>query len=476
MVIRSISRRLSRALTRSFAGALAGLAVLALCATTASAQQFVTLDPGWSVNDISSDGEWVVGDGHGGPFVWRWKVDPQPTLIGGVTAVAISNDGTYVAGSFEDLQLGTVPGRWSQATGWVSLGLTPQACGIGSASDISADGKSIVGLVWVNGCDARAFLWREGIGAVPMDSLANGTNRATCINGTGDRIGGFAQGSFSRTPAFWSVDGTGSTYDINVIGETFGFNEDGSLALLSADQDALIQDSVGNVNNIGRLNAGNLNWSGRPADVTQDGFVVVGHDVSGLAREGWIWTPNDGIRSANDRLADVGLVGTPFIQDVTGVSEDGSVFVGNADDPSPVIFSTGFIASDITYPFDGTWQNLGGATPGAAGFPALEGSGPLTGGSLATLSLTNTPPNAIMLAWLSFAPGPPQNFFGGTIHALPFNNQFFFFSDALGEWSATVPWPAGVPSGTEVWFQFLVEDVSVVYTLTLSNGVKATTP
>jgi hypothetical protein len=33
-----------------------------------------------------------------------------------------------------------------------------------------------------------------------------------------------------------------------------------------------------------------------------------------------------------------------------------------------------------------------------------------------------------------------------------------------------------VPSNTGFWFQFVVEDLSVVYGMTLSNAVKATTP
>jgi hypothetical protein len=33
-----------------------------------------------------------------------------------------------------------------------------------------------------------------------------------------------------------------------------------------------------------------------------------------------------------------------------------------------------------------------------------------------------------------------------------------------------------VPSGSEIWFQFIVSDPSVIWDLTLSNGLKAMTP
>lgn len=41
-------------------------------------------------------------------------------------------------------------------------------------------------------------------------------------------------------------------------------------------------------------------------------------------------------------------------------------------------------------------------------------------------------------------------------------------------WATT--WPAGIPSGTNAWFQFVVQDLSTIHGLTLSNGLRATTP
>ena len=41
---------------------------------------------------------------------------------------------------------------------------------------------------------------------------------------------------------------------------------------------------------------------------------------------------------------------------------------------------------------------------------------------------------------------------------------------------ARLTWPPGLPTGSEVWFQFLVEDGSTAAGITLSNGVRATTP
>jgi len=92
-----------------------------------------------------------------------------------------------------------------------------------------------------------------------------------------------------------------------------------------------------------------------------------------------------------------------------------------------------------------------------------------------TLELTQTPPNAPLLLWLSFS-STPQAVFGGTLHAVPMANQFLRFSDGAGAYSVSAPWPPGVPVGTKLWLQWLAGDASVASGITLSNAVRATTP
>ena len=80
-----------------------------------------------------------------------------------------------------------------------------------------------------------------------------------------------------------------------------------------------------------------------------------------------------------------------------------------------------------------------------------------------------------MLVWTAVQ-SMPQSFFGGTIHALPPAIQFLTVSDPAGEWSLAATWPAGVPPDTHVWIQFLIEDLSVLSDIILSNAVKGTSP
>jgi len=124
----------------------------------------------------------------------------------------------------------------------------------------------------------------------------------------------------------------------------------------------------------------------------------------------------------------------------------------------------------------GTWTNLGGATPlGFSGPPVMTGSGPLTVGSFNPVTLSNAPPNALMLTWIALAP-VPFAFHGGTVHAFPFNSQLFFFANGAGSFAAAAPWPPGLPSGTNIWWQFVIQDFSVPWQITLSNSMLATTP
>ena len=458
----------------------AGFALAALCALPgdARAQQFVAVPNSTVATDITADGNTVVGRlSGGGGFTWDWRTAPSPTPIGGLDVTAVNADGSVIVGTIIDGGTGDeVAARWTQATGWVSLGYLPNALGCPGRSralDVSADGQTVVGSSW-DGCSGRAFVWTQATGMQELAVLGTGSNRAIALSADAQVIGGYAQGPSFRSPALWAPDLTGGFLDDTIPGEIHGMNNDGSVIVgefypgSGNGNDAFAYTAATGAVSLGSEDP---NASAVAVDVSELGHVIVGYDENGLLRNGWIYIVGLGLVDANDHLASLGLTGTPEILRCDAVSADGSVVVGGMDTGGSGFLSGGFIADIST----GPWLNLGGGTVGVEGVPFLVGDGPLTAGSPATLSLRNTPPNAIMLAWLSFT-SVPLPAFGGLIHANPYANQFFFFSDAQGEWSATVPWPAGVPAGTEVYFQFLVEDVSTLYTITLSNGVKATTP
>jgi hypothetical protein len=124
----------------------------------------------------------------------------------------------------------------------------------------------------------------------------------------------------------------------------------------------------------------------------------------------------------------------------------------------------------------GFWDDLGGGTSGINGLVTCTGSGPLTVGTFNPITVTNAAPNALMITWIALTPGPPIQALGGTVHTFPFGSQLLFFSNASGGFSAAASWPPGIPPGTEAYFQFFVDDPSVIWGLTLSNAVRGTTP
>lgn len=124
---------------------------------------------------------------------------------------------------------------------------------------------------------------------------------------------------------------------------------------------------------------------------------------------------------------------------------------------------------------DGAWRDLGGGTGGAAGSPRCCWEGTLEAGSPLSLIVSHAVQGAPALGWISLAPTPFPAV-GGTVHAWPFVSQLPLVIGSGGQKVLGTSWPTGLPSGTQVWFQFVLQDLSVPHGLTLTNGVRATSP
>jgi uncharacterized membrane protein len=437
-------------------------------AGTAQSQQIVTIPGGW-VNDITPDGKTVVGTMGGGGFYWNWRTEPAPTSIGGNDAVAVSDDGLTIVGCITDPSVGAeVAASWTQATGWVSLGYLPNALNCPSKSnayDISGDGSTIVGLSW-DGCDGRGFRWTLATGMQELQALGNGQNRASTISADGQIIGGFAQGSFSRTPALWQADLSGSMYNFNDLGEVFGMNSDGTHIVGKYNGEAF-SDVGSGPQLFGTLNSG---WSGIATDVSEDDALICGFDIQQLAREAWVWTSATGIVSLNAVVSSLGITGAPSLAVARKMSDDGNIVVGGYADNFP-LGTGGYIVEFNSTP----WVDLGGATAGALGKPLFEASGDLTAGSTLALDLSNTPPSAIFLMWISLS-SSPANVVGGTLYPLPADAKLVLATNGLGEFNIATAVAAGAPSDVDLWFQCIVQDATNINGITLSNCMRGTTP
>jgi hypothetical protein len=462
---------------------ITGLLALLALAVSGAAQQVIEVPNSTRVNDVTPDGNIIVGQGPNGAFIWAWRNDATPTDIGGLTGVAVSDDGTAVAGLMEDPVTGNnVAGRWTALTGWVPLGGV-DTCdfSISSAYDISGDGTQVTGLAW-DGCSGRAFLWDTTNGMQVLTHLNTSTvggnsNRGTVISTDGSTVAGFARGPTVRTPAYWQTDTLGGAMPDDLFGgEVRGLSGDGDLSVGTGYfggtyNSAFVRSESGLTGfiELGSLYSG---WSGEAWDISEDGSLICGHDVNGLASDAWIWTSEDGIIDLEVYLTDAGAFNVPNLITARKMSDDGNVIVGTYD-PIGIGFEAGYIAEVNS---DGAWTDLGGGTAGSNGTPHLSGTGTLQGGTIFSMDLVNAPPFAQMLVWVSLT-STPVNAFGGTIHAFPPNTEFLFPANGAGEFHAASIWPTGIPAHTELYFQFLIGDITALpWGITISNGLLATTP
>jgi plastocyanin len=121
------------------------------------------------------------------------------------------------------------------------------------------------------------------------------------------------------------------------------------------------------------------------------------------------------------------------------------------------------------------WTNDGFALAGVNGDPCLYGNGPLTAGSNAELVLENAAPNALVGLFISFA-SIPTPFKGGTLCTIPLDSLTLFPIGPTG--SVTLPSviPGGIPAGTEVFWQYAIQDAAAIKGVAMSNCLRSTFP
>lgn len=291
-----------------------------------------------SANDMSPDARFIVGATTGGnPYLYDTVLDSMTMLPApGWNASAVSDDGTVVLGNIIDPETNAeFAAIWTaESNVWTSLGSFPTgvACpSYSSGYELSNDGKVAVGLGWINGCSAVGFRWTEATGMVQLEQLANGGNRASVVNLDGSVIGGFAQGSFSRTPAFWTPDGGVllDPPDGDTLGEVYGLNRLGTILLGSADGKAVRWTDGGSTMTV--LGAGSIlpGWTGVAMDRATNG-TTVGFDFIFGNRRAWLQLGGDGplIELQSYLEANGATVPVP-LEVCQAISADGRTIIGH---------------------------------------------------------------------------------------------------------------------------------------------------
>ncbi len=120
------------------------------------------------------------------------------------------------------------------------------------------------------------------------------------------------------------------------------------------------------------------------------------------------------------------------------------------------------------------WTDLGCAHSGVAGDPLLVGSGTLQLGTLGALDLTSAAPDAAAVLFVGLAPDA-LSFKGGTLKANPVITVSLVTGPG-GTLNLPFLWSTALPEGTELTFQYGIEDVAASKGVALSNAVLATTP
>ncbi|RKY18695.1 MAG: hypothetical protein DRQ55_12700 [Planctomycetota bacterium] len=179
-------------------------------------------------------------------------------------------------------------------------------------------------------------------------------------------------------------------------------------------------------------------------------------------------------RRVSESLAGVGGLSPVF--PVAPISTDGTRML--FADPSNNLVVNDTNGNDLfvrSMSWPGAWSDLGQGLAGTNGVPVLTATGDLTGGSLATLTLSAALPLGSTALVLGFSQ-LDASFRGGTLVPFPDIIVIGLPIDAAGTQVIVDTWPAGVPSGAEIFVQHWFADPGAVHGLAASNGLFGTTP
>lgn len=258
------------------------------------------------------------------------------------TAWGISGNGSVVVGGeFPSSLTGSAhPFRWSQAGGYQDLGL-PTGFASGTATDANNDGSVIAGTLRTAGGLRQGFRWTESGGIQPLsfgtEVLGMSRDGSTIVGGLGTAGTGFRWTEAAGMEFFQPLGGT------NRAGVS-GVNFDGSIVVGNCGQANIPTRWINGVPSVLAPNdTSGINLAA--AFVSDNGNVVAGiGQLSNGDQFAAVWTPDTGIVRLSDYLAMNGVVvpAGSILTSCTGLSADGSTFVGGALTP---VGSQAFVAT-----------------------------------------------------------------------------------------------------------------------------------
>ncbi|MBM3984544.1 MAG: CRTAC1 family protein [Planctomycetes bacterium] len=201
-------------------------------------------------------------------------------------------------------------------------------------------------------------------------------------------------------------------------------------------------------------------------ELAADGYGAVVKATAGGVTQYRQLTGGDNFQSCSELSAHFGLGASGMVDELRVEWSNGDVTV-LANVPADQTLT-------VMAPEDDGWTRVGLATGGSNGVPQLRGQGALTAGSATTLTQTGGKPSATVNLLVSpFALLVP--FKGGTLVPSP-DLLIALAADGAGGFALGAPWPAGLPAGTQVWFQCWQADATGNLGWISTNGLRATTP
>ena len=295
--------------------------------------------------DMSADGSVVVGRGYFGTPTFRYTAGEGIQILGGGcgsgTASVSADGGTIVSCMADEFGVETAA-KWLGGTDWQSLGsvagAVPCDTNLSSSWDVSGDGSTAVGLVWLAQlCRAHGGAWdlRGGGPATDLGStVPNAASRANAISADGHVIGGWQDNEFGeRQGAIWrdGVEEPVLTSAGEHVGEVAFVNHDGSVI---AGSNLPYGGGSAWVSSARRgftaIESPSVFWQIFLVAASDDGSLAVGvaRTQNGL-QKAWIWKAQGGkFLWADDYMAKNGLASGWQIASLAAVSADGLTLAG----------------------------------------------------------------------------------------------------------------------------------------------------
>jgi len=198
-----------------------------------------------------------------------------------------------------------------------------------------------------------------------------------------------------------------------------------------------------------------------------------------FVRDGATWSQQAYLKSSNSEANDLQGLAVALSGDTVAVganSEDSNATGVNGDQGDNSSPGSGaayvFDVADIT---PDPWSDQGCALAGVVGDPLLAGTGTLAAESGNSALLTNAAPSAMAGLFLALG-SVPVPFKGGTLKPFPFLPPVFVPTSPSGTISLPFVMPLGVPSETQLWVQWGIQDATAIAGIALSNAIVGVTP